>query len=690
VDRPRRLRRVEHPARVRVSERVGRRSAASGILITAIWTIGTIGWAGRPINLVTASVPALLVAIGFAYATYVVAEYQETLRAAEKEGDRNLTDVTRRAVAAILLPALVASITTIQGFGSLAFTNITAVREFGLFSAAGVFYAFLIGVTFTPATLRLLGTRRPSRERAEGFLERFAERIARFDLRHSRAILLGAVVVFAVALAGALRLEVGSDYITQFPADSRIRRDFQAINQHLGGVSSLYVVIESSAPDAFAEPENLRELRSLQDWLRAQPEVGSAVSVVDYLMLLNRGMHDNDPAFLAIPDSERLVKQLLLFGSTDELDRFVAADYGTANIVARANVLDSRPSLELTRRIEERLALLPAHLQGRVTGGVVLLGESTENIARGQVKSLGAALAGIYLMISLMLTSLRVGLIALIPNVLPVVVFFAALGYTDTQLSVSVSLVGSMALGIAVDDSVHYFARFNSESRRLGSEEKATISTLRASIRPATTTMLGLCVGFLLVGQSSLRAQQEFGMLAAFTMAVGWVAELLLTPALGASTRIVTLWDLLTLDLGKDPHRAIPLFSGLSVRQARMVALLADVVEVPAGTFLLREGEPGGDMYVVVEGTLRSSVRRNGKRVEFSTSSRGDVLGEFALFGGVRTADVETLTDTRLIRIEAEDLERIRRRSPRTASIVLRNLNRIQAERMASTVARVG
>jgi predicted RND superfamily exporter protein len=280
-----------------------------GILITAIWTIGTIGWAGRPINLVTASVPALLVAIGFAYATYVVAEYQETLRAAEKEGDRNLTDVTRRAVAAILLPALVASITTIQGFGSLAFTNITAVREFGLFSAAGVFYAFLIGVTFTPATLRLLGTRRPSRERAEGFLERFAERIARFDLRHSRAILLGAAVVFAVALAGALRLEVGSDYITQFPADSRIRRDFQAINQHLGGVSSLYVVIESSAPDAFAEPENLRELRSLQDWLRAQPEVGSGVG--GRLPDAPEPRHARQrPAFIAIPDSERLVKQL--------------------------------------------------------------------------------------------------------------------------------------------------------------------------------------------------------------------------------------------------------------------------------------------------------------------------------------------------------------------------------------------
>jgi hypothetical protein len=285
----------------------------------------------------------------------------------------------------------------------------------------------------------------------------------------------------------------------------------------------------------------------------------------------------------------------------------------------------------------------------------------------------------------LLLTSFRVGLYALIPNLLPIAIYYGVLGLLDVPLNLSTSLIGAITLGIAVDDTVHYFARFALEARRLGDEGRATASTLRAVIRPVTATTLGLCLGFLALTLSDLRYQVQFGLLSAFTMAVGWALELTLSPAICSRIRLVTLWDVLRLDLGPEPHRSIPLLAGLSPRQARIFALMSRIVSVPAGGRLFAEGERGSELFVVIEGELVASTARGAGRVEFSRMRRGDVVGEVALFSEARTADVDVASDARLLRFGDADLERLGRRWPRIAAQVNRNLNRVLASRVVST-----
>jgi hypothetical protein len=244
-------------------------------------------------------------------------------------------------------------------------------------------------------------------------------------------------------------------------------------------------------------------------------------------------------------------------------------------------------------------------------------------------------------------------------------------------------------LGIAVDDTIHFLARFNECSRRLADETRGIVEALRTVGRPVTYTTIALCLGFLVLTQSHFQNQVQFGVLAALTLAFAWLVDVTFTPALASRMRIVNLFDVLTLDLGEDPQRSIPLFSGLSKTQARVTALMARIVEFPAGSRIFSAGETGSHMYVVIDGALSASLETDSGTVRFGTLQRGDAVGEVGLFHGERTADVTAETAVRLLRLSRESLERIRRRYPRIGSRLYSNLSEILAERVANTTARV-
>jgi CRP-like cAMP-binding protein len=182
----------------------------------------------------------------------------------------------------------------------------------------------------------------------------------------------------------------------------------------------------------------------------------------------------------------------------------------------------------------------------------------------------------------------------------------------------------------------------------------------------------------------------DFGLMAALTLAVAWLIDVVFTPALCARLRIVTVWDLLSLDLGDDPRRSIPLFAGLRLTQARIVALLGSLHAFPKGHVLTRVGEFADEMWIIIDGELRASLPTEGREVEFGICRRGDTVGEVALFHGQRTAEVVAMTDVRLLRFTHASLDRIRRRYPRIGARLYANLSRILAKRVAVTTDLVG
>ena len=246
-------------------------------------------------------------------------------------------------------------------------------------------------------------------------------------------------------------------------------------------------------------------------------------------------------------------------------------------------MFDTELVIDLEKRIEARLAQLPPSLHGQVTGNSILMAQVVDNLIWGQVQSIIGAIVMIYVLLWVMFLSPWLGLVALIPNMIPVAVYFGALGLTGITLNFATSIIAPMALGVAIDDTVHYFVRFNIEAKRLADERQATINVLRSVGRPVLYSTISLCVGFLTMAWSDLLSYRQVGGMAAFTLGFSLFVEVTLTPALCAGLRIVTLWDTLSLDLGESPQDSIPLFRGLSVAQCRMVALMASLRSVARG-----------------------------------------------------------------------------------------------------------
>ncbi len=642
--------------------------------LALLFTGALLAGSGRPLNLVTTIVPPLLLTVGLAYTMHFMSEYaEERGAAAADERDR-----VSKALATVGLPLLVAGLTTAGGFGALAVNPLAAIREFGVLATIGTVITVALCMTFLPACLTVWGRIRASRAApGAGVFAALGESLGRMALRYRRILILAGVALFALALLGTLQIVVGTSYIENFSPDTRVRRDYEAIRENLGGANSFQIVLETQEDDAFLDPRHLQTVEELQDWLEAQPEIGPTLSIVDYLKLLQRDLMGET----GVPQDIALAKQLIMFAGGDHIQRFSDSLYRSANLIVRTRVDDSQAVSAMIARVEERLAELPAPIVGRATGNSILLNHTLERIARGQLFSILAAFAVIFLILALVFMSVRVAILGLLPNALPVAIFFGALGFFGIPLNPTTSLVACIALGIAVDDTTHYMVRFGGAARRFADEERAALDTLSRVLRPVTLTSIALVGGFLVLATSELRNQVQFGLLAAATLAAAWLIDVTLTPALTAGARIVNFWDVLRFDLGSEPHKEIQIFQGLNARQTRVFALMMDIREIRAGELLMRQGDTGvRDIYAVLEGELAVSREQQGETVPLYTAKRGDLVGTLSHYTGTRTASVRAISAARLLRIEERDLAELLRRHPKIAAPIYKNLGNAQTE----------
>jgi hypothetical protein len=318
-----------------------------------------------------------------------------------------------------------------------------------------------------------------------------------------------------------------------------------------------------------------------------------------------------------------------------------------------------------------------------VTGSVVLLNRSADTLARAQVTGLVQVLVVLLILMSMLFLSLRAGILSLVPNVFPIVVLFGLMGLTGITLNISTAMIAVIAIGIAVDDTIHYLTAFNSEVRQSGDQRRAIIHVAHSVGRPIVFTSVALFLGFLIVCLSNFKPIQHFGLLAATTMVVALFSDLILLPALVMTTTIITIWDLMYVKLGPQPHKEIPLFHGLRPFQARIVVLMAHLASAQSGVLITRRGELKEELYVLLNGVV--DVRRRETEEVIRSLGRGDVLGEMGLVRHQpRSADAVVREPAEYLVLDGAFLNRIQRRYPRIAAKVFLNLTRILSDRLES------
>jgi hypothetical protein len=325
----------------------------------------------------------------------------------------------------------------------------------------------------------------------------------------------------------------------------------------------------------------------------------------------------------------------------------------------------------------------PPEVNVRPTGSLILLNEATEDIVWGQITSLGFALVVIFVVLSLMFLSAKVGLLSLLPNLLAILVLFGAMGWTGVTLNLGTSIIASIAIGIAVEDAIRYLARLSAEIQATHDQDLAIFQTVSTVGKPIIYASTALGLGFLTLLFSNFVPIQKFGILTAITIAAAFVNDLVLLPALLATTRIITLWDVLYLKLGKDPHKTIGLFEGLRPSQAKIVTLMGEVKAFPHGQAIVRQGDLGHEMFVLIGGRAEVRVNSTGHFRVIRELKRGDVFGEMGLIRHhERTADVIAAEDVEVLVVNERFLDRMQRRYPRIGAKIFLNIAKVLSDRL--------
>jgi hypothetical protein len=655
-------------------------------LLSVVWGLGLMALFGIPVNTLTAIIPALLIAIGFTEDVHMIAEYHHHLRLGHPK-----IDAIKATMSEAAMPILVTTATTVLGFATLIFTDITMLIQFGWASSLGLTANFIITMVVLPVMLKWWPVPRRFRslafedESTHGWIPRAMEWLAGFNIKYRVVIVVVTALVTIGSLVGWSSLRVNTDFISFFPQNSFIRQRTQDLHDSLAGGVTFYIVVETGRENGAKDPDLLNRIVGLQEMLAKSGRIDKTISVADYVRTMNREMHGGEAKADRIPETDDEVAQYLLTLEGRELSKYIDFNASTANIVVRHNITSSWELSALLKQIDAYVARNFPKNTVRYTGETILINNAADYMAVNEITSFASTFIIIGLIHAALFFSLWAGFLSLIPNVIPILTNFGMMGLLGIPLNTGTALVATIAIGIAVDDTVHHMVTYSRQLNKHHDQRIAMVNTMKSQGRPIIYVSLALAGGFLVLAFSNFVPTFYFGVLSAAVMLIAMVGELVLTPLLMYSTRLVTLWDMVLLKMDPELVKRAPLFRDFSEWEMRKVILLGALRTYRQGEYIVRKGDTGSEMYMVVSGRLRvTDAGHDGEEHALAEFKSGMVFGEVAaLSGGVRSANVVAATDSDLLRLDWPLLERVRLRFPYTGAKLFRNVARILADRLS-------
>jgi uncharacterized protein len=488
-------------------------ASAVGVWVAA----GAMAAAERPITMVTVVLPPILLANGCAYALHV-------LVAGMGRRGRELED----ALEGVALPVALSGATTALGFIASSVIPIEAIRDIGVFGALGVLVVNFAALTLLPAFLSLLKLRSPQRELARGLGMRLGGALVRASMRRSSLVFAAWGVALALSAIGITLLHVETDAILWFSKRDPVRIDYEHIRHRLSGISPMNVVIQSKDGGTISEARVVRALSGLTAYAETLPEVGRAVSIADPLRQLHGGFtgQSSNP----LPTDGALIEQylLLLDGKSYTRD-LITPDRRTANVVLRVDDNGSGALLTTATALEHwwREHGVPG-FRAKTTGIMYEFARSEDTIAWGQIRGLATAFIPIAAVLFAIFRSVRLTIVALIPNVVPIAIAYGAMGLLGVPLDAGTAVLGSLALGIAVDDTIHVAEGYLTYRARSASPSEAMARTYERSLPALCITTGAISIGFLVLAFSEFTFTRNLGVVTSALMLLCFAADLLL------------------------------------------------------------------------------------------------------------------------------------------------------------------
>ncbi|MDE0420653.1 MAG: MMPL family transporter [Gammaproteobacteria bacterium] len=511
------------------------------IVFSILASMGLGGWVGLPFSPPISPAPTIVLMIVVANCVHLLVALQQRLRAGDSKHDAIVESLRLN-----LHPVFLASLTTALGFLSMNFSEVPPYRHLGIFVAFGIAASFVLSVTFLPAFLSLLRLRAvgtPGRAAPTGPFSRLpvftVSRLADFALRHRKALLWGWVVVVPAMILAIPRNELNDVLVHFFDESVEFRQDTDFMDEHLAGNTLLEYSLHASAEGGATDPLFLAEVSNFAEWYREQPPVRHVAVITDTFQQLNKSMHGDDPAAYRIPESQELAAQYLLLYELSlpqglDVNNQIDRSRSSTRVSVSAETLYSQELLELNGRAEAWLKENAPHVADvSSTGPATLFAYIGQRNIRAMLIGTVVVLVAISGILLFALRSLRLGLISIVPNLLPAVLGFGVWGLTVAQVGLSLSVVVAMTIGIVVDDTVHFLSKYRRAQREYGrNAEESVRYAFDTAGRALLTTTVVLVAGFLIFAFSPFVPTAQVGILTAMVIGFALIADLTLLPAL--------------------------------------------------------------------------------------------------------------------------------------------------------------
>ena len=530
--------------------------ALAPILVVQMSVISTVAFivlVGWQLDLSFGSVPTLLTTIGVAHSVHILSEFRRSFL---RLGDRR--EALVQTMHLVGVPCLLTSLTTAMGFIAMSSVPIVSIAHMGVYSAFSCLIAFLLSITVLSAllsfgrrtrTAHMAETTRSTHKSTsptsasptgqssvEELSDRFLRSVHDFVVRARRPILITSLAIFLASAIGITQLVAESNWFNDFSDSVPVKADTLRIDETMGGLSNLILIFDVGESGSIIEPAAMREIDRIQAWANQEDLVRKSYSITDIIKDLNQTFHSNDPDYYTIPESRELIAQyLILYESAggDEAFELLSSDYQRAQLELRLGMSSTAEVVLLKDRIENELALHPlTESTLEVTGVAALWLKLIDLIVTSQAQGFLVAFVTIAALMCALLGSVKTGLICMVPNLVPVFLTLGAMGWLEIPLDYSKVFIAAVAMGIAVDDTIHLVLRFRHEFSLCGQYSKALRAALVDVGRALVITSIALIAGFQVLQLSAMDSSATQGILLSTTILAALIADFLLMPAL--------------------------------------------------------------------------------------------------------------------------------------------------------------
>ena len=499
--------------------------------LTIIWTVGLMAKMGIDINIISYMIPTLLMIISVSDSVHFMVKYFQALH---EFGHRR--EALFQTIKKIGTALMLTSVTTAVGFGALSFVNIKIVSEFGIFTAIGVFFAFIISILFLPSMFMLMKQTADDKliNYNVGVRVKAVQKISTLVRAYPKHIIISWCFIACIGTWGAVKINPHSKLLEDLRPGNKLLDDMKVAENRMGAILPVEIILEIMNDGPYEDIQDVEVMQFLDRvgaFMSAIPEIGKVMSVTQYIKEIHQAMNDGDPAFYHVPNSRNLISQYMLLYES-EFETFFNLDYTKLRIAAQIKDIDSRRSAEIEEEINNFImANAPSGVKAEVTGTAFIALRTNNYLVRNLAGSFFIAFIVVTLLMAILFRSVKMALISVVPNIIPMMMMAAVMGFFQVSLRPSTAMTFAIAFGIAVDDTLHYLTRYRMELSDRHYQKANDATMMSTGVAMMSTTAI-LVSGFMVLTLSEFTFSIQFGILSSITILSALIGDLTFLPAL--------------------------------------------------------------------------------------------------------------------------------------------------------------